>query len=775
MFEPETEAPPRTRSSRSASTAAVSSYSGEPLDEEMAVKKRVAQAKPPKPSALDAPEARALYGTLMGFFAKEVDYQRENRAEQDLDHKFYDNEQWDERDRLILRRRGQKPLVINVTATAIDWIVGTERRARIDYKVLPRRQDGAAAAEDKTALLKYLGDVNRTPFHRSRAFKDAVKGGVGWLEDAVQPDEDGEPILSRYESWRNMLWDSACMDMDLANARFIMRHKWVDADMASLWFPDRADVVKLACQQNGLFGAADLTFGDDALDYAEDQMTMGGAAALAAELGYMRPRLRLIEAWFRKPGIVLKMRGGQFAGEVYDPWSEGHAMEINSGAAEVVESRGMRMHVAVMTTAGLLHVSESPYRHNGFPFTPVWAYRRDKDGLPYGCIRRLRGPQEEINWRAAKALHILATNKIIMDEGAVENVDELVEEAARPDAVIIKKPGAFLEMNAERGMDQAHMNVMERLIGLIESVGGVTRENMGQQSNARSGIAIQRRQDQGALATAEVFDNYRLALQISGEKQLSMAEQFMSAQKQFRITSARGTPKHVTINPADDPTRAIGASKADFIISEDAFAGSMRQAMAEQLLEFASQLATVAPEVAFNILDLLVELLELPNRDEIVQRIRKLNGQSDPDATEPTPEEIAKQEAMAEAQERAKRMEEATIAEKEGSAALKAAQAEKTTLDALVSKMGEVNAAVKAQTDALNAAVMAISARGAVPVADAILRESGFVSQSQKEEEAAIQSTASDLEQLALEGAAMQEAAAGAAPPVPQQPAPPMR
>jgi hypothetical protein len=49
--------------------------------------------------------------------------------------------------------------------------------------------------------------------------------------------------------------------------------------------------------------------------------------------------------------------------------------------------------------------------------------------------------------------------------------------------------------------------------------------------------------------------------------------------------------------------------------------------MFESLLNLCGQLP---PEVAFNILDLVIDLSELPGKDEIVRRVRKLNGQIDP-------------------------------------------------------------------------------------------------------------------------------------------------
>lgn len=724
---------------------------------------------------LDSPQNRDLYGALMGYFLREIEGHRENRVEQDLDHRCYDNDQWDARDLLTLKRRGQTPVTLNVTATTINWILGTELRSRVDFKVLARKKENSGEAGRKTEFLKYLGDINRAHFHRSRAFGDCVKGGIGWLEDGVQSDEDGEPVYSRYESWRNMFWDRASTELDLSDARYVIRTKWVDLDIVEGWFPKRAHVARLAAQHNSYLGAFDLALGDDVMDTAEREIA--DLTSTLSEFDYSRPRVRVIEVWFRKVTRgLLKMSGGQFAGEVYDPWSEGHAAEIASGEAQVIETTGMRMHCAIMTTAGLLSVTESPYRHNGFPFTPIWCYRRDSNNLPYGVIRGLRSIQNDINWRAAKALHILSSNKIVTEKGAVDDIDELLEEASHPDAVIELNAGYHgkFTMNADRELAPAHMEVMTRMIAMIEQVGGVTNENLGRQSNAKSGIAIERRQDQGALSTAIPFDHLRLAMQISGEKQISLIEQFFTKQKQFRITNARGKATYASINDPADPESMVAFSKADFVISEDAWQATVRAAQAEQLLALAREMAATAPQVVVVMLDLIIDSLDVPNREELVQRIRAATGQTDPDSDELSPEEQVRKDQEAAAADRAIRMEEAEIADKESSAAQKKAAADKTAADALLAQTKDVLEKVNTQMAAFNTALAAISARGAAPVADAILRESGFIGQSEKDEAAEIDAEAGELEQLAAEGAAMQEAAAGAAMPDDQPPAPPI-
>jgi hypothetical protein len=56
--------------------------------------------------------------------------------------------------------------------------------------------------------------------------------------------------------------------------------------------------------------------------------------------------------------------GGDFSGEIFDEFSEGHLREIDSGRAQLTERIKMRTYVAILTTTGLVHLQLSPYRHN---------------------------------------------------------------------------------------------------------------------------------------------------------------------------------------------------------------------------------------------------------------------------------------------------------------------------------------------------------------------------------------------------------------------------
>lgn len=681
---------------------------------------------------LDSDDNEELHRRLLGYYQQELDRQSDNRIQQAVDEDFYDSIQWSEEDAFELRQRGQAPVVYNVIAQSVNWIIGTEKRGRTDFRILPREKDDAQAAERKTQLLKYLADVNRTTFHRSRAFEDAVKVGIGWLEDGVQDDDDGEPIYSRYESWRNVLWDSASTEMDLDDCRYIIRTKWVDIDVAKAVFPERKGLIE-ASSVAVESGGYDLSHGDEVMDQAEMEREMGSTER--AITNDHRSRVRLIEVWFRKPENVERIVSGQFRGEMLDAGHPGHTAELEQAqyaGQQITASRlVMRMYCAIMTTEGLLYLGASPYRHNRFPFTPIWGYRRGRDGMPYGIIRGLRDIQESVNKRASKALYILSTNKVMYEENSIEDVDEWRKEAARPDAMLPYK-GQKPDIDVDRSLADSHLNMMMRDITMIQQVGGVTDEQMGRTTNATSGRAIEARQEQGSMTTAKLFDNLRLAFQVQGEKQLSLEEQYYTEEKRFRITNDRGTPEYIAVNdglPENDITR----TKADFVISEGDWRASIRQAAAEQLLEMITRMP---PEVAMVMLDLVVESMDLPNREEMVRRIRSINGQRDPEAEEPTQEEMAQMQAQAAQQQLMQAMQEAELRKKMADAGKSEAEAQRIMAQAqeIATKIAGQN--ISTQDKALEAAVKALLAPQAVPVADGMLHEAGYQSRTEQEQEA---------------------------------------
>ena len=575
---------------------------------------------------------------LLEWYYHERDKQAANRMEMAMDCAFYDNEQWNAEDAAALRERGQMPLVYNEVAPMVDWLIGTERRTRVDWKVLPRNEDDVDTADAKTKVLKYVGDVNSAGLARSRAFADAMKAGLGWVDDGARDDPTKDVLYSEYEDWRNVLHDSNGYDYDLGDSRYLFRWRWIDEDIALAMFPDSENAIKKAIedQQFGFDAEEDKWFLGEQIDRGSDQTgQLRGAGTAGILIDAKRRRVRLIEAQYREPCACKIVGDGPMKGAFVHPNDYTLMAAVESHGSEIVEKVTLRMHVALFTEADMLSASPSIYRHNRFSLTPVWCYRRGRDRLPYGAIRRVRDIQQDLNKRASKALFMLNTNQIEYEKGAFDDPAHIRDEADRPDGMIERKKGYEVSIRRDTDAATGQIQMMTLAAQSIQKTAGVNNENLGRQTNAISGAAIEARQSQGSVGTTEPFDNYRYTIQWQGEKQLSLTEQFYSEEKVIRLTGAKSKIEWLKINqPEQQPDGTvrylndIASSQADFVVSESDYAGTLRQAMFDSLVAIVQKMP---PEVGLRIYTIAMEFSDLPNAKDVADAIRKVTGEPDPD------------------------------------------------------------------------------------------------------------------------------------------------
>ncbi len=645
---------------------------------------------------------------LKGWRDQELARQATNRYQMALDEDFYDGLQWSPDEAAELLARGQAPVVYNQVAPTINWLMGTERRMRIDYKIAPvgKGDQALEIAQAKQQLMKYMQEQNRAQFRRSSAFEDAVKAGVGWREVGVRADPEDEPIYIRNESWRNVLYDSLSTDPSYEDGRYLFRLKVIDTDIAQAYFPDKAEQLSLAAESNLKQGGFDWWFGRRLSDI-DDDPTLSLPSRFsqfdaAAWIFNPRERITLYECWYFDPTIETTNLGG--------------------GSFDRVR---MKLRCAIFSDSFLITDVESPYKHNRIPFQPTWCYRRRRDNAPYGVIRNIRGPQEALNKRHSKALWSVSANQATIEEDAISpgsmDLEEIRDEVSAPDGLVVLAPGGIAKFRREKGIDiaQANLAMADRDQTAIREIGGVTSENLGRDTNLVSGIALERKQQQGQQVTAQLFDNLRLSDQMVGEQALALAEQYYDKQKVFRVTGERSKHEFIEINAVDETTgqaiNPIAQFKSQFIIDEQDYRATLRQSMFEALMDLLSKIAAINPQFAANVLDVVLEYSDVPGRETIIKRIRDLNGQRDPDSPM-TPEEEqgkAAQQQMVSEQEKANLdLLKAKVAELQG-------KAKKMDVEGVLT-------GITALYTALQAGQVVATVPGVGPVADEIAKAAGF-------------------------------------------------
>lgn len=679
------------------------------------------------------------HGTLMQLLEYEADRQSEERMQMQIDEDYNDHLQWRPEDAQELMNRGQAPLVFNEGRQSIDWICGTEKRMRKDYKILPREPDDEEGADIKTKLVKYTDDVNETQWHRSRAFRQAATAGLSWLEEGLNPDPEEELIYSGWEDWRNVYRDSHSRNIDYnRDARYLFRRRVIDLDYAIMLLPNSKEHLRAMADSHEDDSSIDNVWylgekltGASETEWSTMGKTFGSRSAYMSREGYydnsVRRSVELTECWYKIPERVKVFQNGQLAGQIYNERDPRHLQMRNESA--LYEAVKFRMRLMIATRAEPCLDMASPYRHGRFLLVPIWGYRRARDGMPYGAWRGIRDIQDDLNKRRSKALWALSVNRVVAEKGAVDDPEELRQEAARPDAVIMVNTNKRLEFDKNTGDVQSNVTMAEQDAQLIRNVGGVTNENLGRDTRAQSGRAILAKQDQGSLTTAELFDNLLLAIKQAGKLRLSHIEQFYTEEKAIRIVGNARPIEWVEINKFDPATgqylNDVTAREADFIVDTQDYRASLAQAAMEQVFDLLGKIATFAPQVVMSVLDLVVEAVDIKDKEEWVSRIRKLNGQRDP-TKPPTPEE-----QQAEIQAQAKLAEQEQLASDTAKAALDKLRAEVGVMQSNLKKLDAESVFRRMETvvAALEAAQLTLLNPATAPAADELSAAVGAVDQ----------------------------------------------
>lgn len=567
-----------------------------------------------------------------GLYQREYELQIYSRNQRSIDCDFYDGDQFTEEEKQIYENRDQTPRVFNQIKPTVQWILGNEQRTRMDYAVLPRTEDDSEASIRKTKLCKYIDDINKAKWERSLAFEEMVKSGEGWTRVAYELNDDGDhQITFKQKHWRSIVADSSSRNPNMSDMRYMWCTEVIDLSVLNVHFPEKMNEIVLDAEER-----AELE--QDIID--DSTLTAQGNEAhtvrnrtvfLHDQLDQDRQAVRVYEMWYKQPEKVKVLRGqSAFNNEVYDPENPQHAILIDDFGHKVVEVVRDQMYCAMYTGSTLLYRQKSPYKHNRFPFVRRVCYIKNKDGSPYGVIRQIRDPQSDLNIRRNQALYQLATRRVIMDEGAVEDENKLTEEISRWDSIIKKKKGFDLQIQEGAVMANQHVQMGEQNSSYIREVSGVTGENRGMNTNATSGIAIQARQEQGTVITTTLTDNHLLARQIEGELILSLIEQFMDKPMQFRITadSIKNQAEFIKINQEDDPTTDITRTQADFIVADKDYRSTMRQALSEQLISTAGVISqhTGNPMLGVALLIAAIEMQDIPEKEHMTEELRKAAG-----------------------------------------------------------------------------------------------------------------------------------------------------
>jgi len=571
-------------------------------------------------------------------FLYEIRLQPMWRREADIDAEYYDSNQLSHDVLDDMQRLGMAPLIRNLIRPTIDVALGMEAKTRTDWKVQGNRDEDQDMADAMSGKLKEAETESRADRACSDAYAGQMKTGIAWVEVSRELDPFKYPYHVGYVSRREIFWDWRAKQPDLSDARYLVRRRWQDVDVLELMFPDDIDLIQ------GL-GWSKANWDTPLTDFPA---VMGRTWLYERDVTIpesdwrdsTRKRLCLYEVWYRvwQRGFVIRTPDGRTV-EV-DLENPRHAQAVASGVVEPVPALFPKMRLSWWIGPHRIADMPTPYKHSDFPYIPFWGYREDLTQIPYGLIRSMRSPQDEINARLSKMMWLMSAKRTIMDATQVTDIDEYRREIARPDATIIlnknrrsESAGGIFKVDDQMELSQQQFMVMKDATEAIQKTAGVYQSMLGdkQPGGANSGIAINSLVEQGTTTLAEINDNYRYARRLVGQHLIELIVEDMGSEPQVVNVNEKfgARKKAVAIN---SPATKNGVQ----ILDNDVQRALLKVALedvpstptyrAQQFMFLSELTKSLPPQIQAFVVPFILEASEMPHRREVADQVRKSLG-----------------------------------------------------------------------------------------------------------------------------------------------------
>jgi hypothetical protein len=566
--------------------------------------------------------------------SRELRNQPKWRLDSDTDCDYYDGAQTSVEVNQRLKDAGIPLQDSNLIKPTINAVLGIEARSRTDYKITADDERQAEIAEGLSAKIKEVETESRADRAISDAYSSMIRAGVGWVEVSREFDPLKYPYRVREIHRNEIWWDWTSKEPDLSDARYLRRNKWVDRAQVARMFPDQTELI--GNSWNG-WNNLDVYEGSDTGMARAYEIEQAWGHSQEDYLNRSSGMVRLSELWYRhfEDAFVLVLPEGKAI--EYREDNPYHQAALSSGLVHVQKSLLPRTRVAIWLGPHKLMDAPTPLPHGNFPYVPFWCFRKDRSRTPYGLIRDMRGPQDQILDLDILLYEVLNSVKVEVDNDALDLSQNTYQEVAhnisslRSMTVLNsqrRNAGGFRVMREHALAAQVFQLVEERK-HRIEAVSGVYRAMLGASTQAASGVAINNLVEQGSTVLAEPNDNFRYARRLVGEQLLAFVKYDMLG-KPSTVAVRHGNKQKTVYFNREVMTDSgpviendIETAQIRVVLEDIPATPSFR---AQQLQAFTQIVQAAPPAYQAVLYPAMLELTDVPNRHELADQLRKVGN-----------------------------------------------------------------------------------------------------------------------------------------------------
>ena len=170
----------------------------------------------------------------------------------------------------------------------------------------------------------------------------------------------------------------------------------------------------------------------------------------------------------------------------------------------------------------------------------------DRDNNRYGEVRTMIGPQDEINKRRSKALHLISQRQVRISPAVGLDAKAVRKELSRPDGVFVGDQGE-VEILPTNDMAAANLQLLQEAKAEID-LQGPNAALGGKNEREMSGRAILAQQQGGMTELATYLDSIRVLSMSVYRSIWCRIRQFWNEERWVRVTDNENNVRFVGVN-----------------------------------------------------------------------------------------------------------------------------------------------------------------------------------------------------------------------------------
>ena len=546
---------------------------------------------------------------------------------------YYRGDQWDAADIAALDAEGRPALTINTILPTINTVLGEQSTRRADIQFKPRRGGDAEVAHTLNRLYLQIADNNKLDWVEQQVFSDGlILDGRGYFDVRMDFSDhvEGEIRISAKDPL-DILPDPDAKDADPKTWSEVFETKWMTLDeIEELYGKKKAGTLQFIAENGNSYGRDSIEYEETRFGDVDSTNDYLGAGIPGDDEYRTVKALRVIERQHKRitriDCFVDPNTGDQR--EVPEAWNDRKAKKFaKEYGLSIITKTKRKVRWTVTCDKVVLFDDWSPY--NDFTIVPYFAFFRR--GRPFGMVRNLLSPQEQLNKIASQELHIVnttANSGWMVESGSLVGmtVDDLEEHGAETGLVVEYARGTNPPLKIQPNQIPTGLDRISQKAALnIKAISGINDSMLGTDSAEVSGVAIQAKQNRGAIMIQVPLDNLRKTRQYLAEKVLNLLQTFYTEERIIQVTNEDDPLKpreEMVINQQTPEGRIINdltLGEYDVIVATAPARDSFDEVQFAEALNL-RQVGVAIPD------DAIIEYSHLARKGELAKRIRMMTG-----------------------------------------------------------------------------------------------------------------------------------------------------